>query len=233
VFDIHQSVWNRSGELDERKLGKFIDGLMREFAASPEAKPLLDSGADVGYAGMMLEYSLNYLGVTPDRMSLPDFNEVVFDLFPRKVSTEPESARETIEELRAFWQFVHRQYGLDNAAKILATLDDKAVTLLHEKLADPSNYGMAKSFVMQGRQAGFDMTAQEGIDEFMRVYNSQLLGGPAGWPGLGDIPFPDPHDDWDDLSEPPPLPEGLIPKQQAEKRKARKRQRQARKHTRR
>jgi hypothetical protein len=41
---------------------------------------------------MMMEYAINYPGVTPPEMSLADFNEVVFELFPRKVSTEAESA---------------------------------------------------------------------------------------------------------------------------------------------
>src|SRR5256885_8402615 len=39
----------------------------------------------------------------------------VFELFPRKVSTGPESADHIIAELRAFWEFVRREYGLQSA----------------------------------------------------------------------------------------------------------------------
>jgi hypothetical protein len=41
VFDIHQEI-TRHGEPDERKVQDYIDGLMKEFAASPEAQPLVD-----------------------------------------------------------------------------------------------------------------------------------------------------------------------------------------------
>jgi hypothetical protein len=40
---------------------------------------------------------------------------------------------------------------------------------------DPSKFGMAKSFVMMGRQAGFDMTKEDDIDAFMHRYNASIL----------------------------------------------------------
>ena len=222
MFDIHQKVSTRDGELDERKVGDYIEGLMEEFAASPEAKPLVDSEDGIGWAATMMEYALDYLGSTPPRMSLGDFNEVVFDLFPRKVSTDPESAPAIVNELRAFWQFLRRQYGLRNADRILAALGSDAGERLRQKLADPSNYGMAKSFFMLGQQAGFDMTTQEGLNEFMLAYNSGLAARRLSPPPLAET------DDF--LMLPPVNP--LSPKQREEKRKARKRQRQARKRNR-
>src|SRR5205823_983078 len=115
---------------------------------------------------IMMEYYFNYLGGALPSMSVRDFNEVVFQLFPRKVSTEPESAATILAELRAFWNFVHRQYGLKSAERILATLDGGAEARLRKELADPSNYGMAKSFFMAGLKAGYDMTTQEGMNAF-------------------------------------------------------------------
>src|SRR5207237_84938 len=113
VFDIHQSI-GRDGEIDERRVGKYIDGLMEEFAASPEAQPIIEQYGGVSWAAMMMDYAFNYIGTSVPKMALRDFNEVVFDLFPRKVSTEPDSAPQVIAELRAFWSFLHRQYGLPN-----------------------------------------------------------------------------------------------------------------------
>ena len=173
MFDIHQKI-TRHGESDEQKVGDYIDGLMQEFAASPEAQPLVDSGERIGWAATMMEYALSYLGATPPRMSLGDFNEVVFDLFPRKLSTGAENADPIITELRAFWNFVHRQYGLGNAEKILSSLDEGATDRLREKLADPANFGMAKSMFMMGSQAGFDMTTPEGLAAFQAAYNTRL-----------------------------------------------------------
>jgi hypothetical protein len=184
VFDVHQPVYDRHGEHDEAKVKRYIDGLMQEFANSPEAQPVIEEYGPLNWAAMMMQYALDYLGATPPKMSLRDFNEVVFSLFPRKVAVEPESAPEIIAELRAFWTFLQRQYGLKNAAQILASLNAGAADRLRAELANPANYGMAKSFVTMGQQAGFDMTTQEGIAAFMQAYNSGVLG--RHMPFVGD-----------------------------------------------
>ena len=222
MFDIHQTIYDRHDEIDERRVEKYIDGLMREFFASAEAQPVFDEYGDSGWPALMMEYAIDYIGVTPAEMSLADFNEVVFDLFPRKVSTEADRAASIVAELHAFWKFLHRQYGLANAATIVASLTDAAAKRLERQLANPANYGMAKSFFMQGKEAGFDMTTQEGINDFMAFYNSGLPAGRAG--EIEDIPPPISYQDF---------PSPLSPKQRAEKRKKRKAQRQARKRNRR
>ncbi|MCI0464524.1 MAG: hypothetical protein L0Z62_46935 [Gemmataceae bacterium] len=225
MFDIHQKVHNRHDELDERLVGKYIDGLMEEFAAAPEAQPIIEQEGDIGYAGMMLEYYFNHIGDLFAEMSVSDFNEVVFELFPRKVSIEPERAPAIIAELKAFWAFVQRQYGLESATAILKTLDDRAAGRLQRELADPSKYGMAKSFVMGGIQAGFDMTRKEDVDAYAALYNANLMANPELAPLDGG-------DEADELF----LEPGLLPLPEPDrekKRKERKRQRQARKRNRR
>ena len=92
MFDVHQNYYTEGGEIDERKVQAYIDGLMEDFAHSPEAQPLVGTEEGIGWAATMMEFSFNYLGHSPAQMSLPDFNEVVFDLFPRKLSVEPEHA---------------------------------------------------------------------------------------------------------------------------------------------
>ena len=218
MFQIDPDLFDEeSGESDQDKVEDYVDELLSQFAASPEAKPLLESEAGLGWAGMMLDYSLNHLGVPPARMSLADFNEVLFDLFPRKVSTEAENAPAIVEELKAFWQFLHRQFGLDNARRIESSLNPAAAERLRKKLADPANYGMAKSMFMLGKQAGFDMTTQKGTDQFILAYNSRLANNP--------LPPPLPLDD-DGFDSLPLTSGGMTPKQCAERRKAKKRERQ-------
>jgi hypothetical protein len=224
MFDVHQPITDRYGELDEGRIGDYIDGLIDEFARSPEAKPLLDEGDNLSDAGFMMDYAVNHLGKTPATMSLRDFNEVVFGLLPEKLSTPPENGPRIVAVLRAFWSFLRRQYALPNAAPILKSLDDNAGRRLQAELANPANWGMAKSFVMRGYEAGYDMTTQEGVDAFMAEYNRGLLGGPL--PGPLDVP-PLPFDD--KLLPLPPTPH----KARDAKRKERKRQRQARKRNRR
>jgi hypothetical protein len=177
MFDIHQAIHDQYGESDEVHAQNYIEGLMTEFAQSSEAQSILETYGDIGWPAMMMEYAINHIGCTPPEMTLRDFNEVLFELFPRKVSVEADQAGPIITELRAFWSFVARQYGLDNAQAILAALDDHAVSRLQKKLADPANFGMAKSFFMLGSNAGFDMTTPEGLAAFQTIYNAKLLSG--------------------------------------------------------
>jgi hypothetical protein len=222
MFDIHQPIHDRDGEIDGERVDKYIDGLMEEFVASAEAQPVFDQYGNSGWPAMMMDYAINYPGVTPPEMSLADFNEVVFELFPRKVSTPPESAPVIVAELRAFWSFLQRQYGLANAKPILASLTDAATRRLERELANPANYGMAKSFFMQGLRAGFDMTTEKGLQEFTAAYNRSLPGG--GGNEFEDVPPDIP------FVELPPSP--LSHQERAAKRKKRKAQRQARKRNR-
>jgi hypothetical protein len=225
VFDIHQSIYDEDGEKDEKREGEYVDGLLEEFKASPEAQPILDQYGDVGWVLNMLDFAFNHIGVNVPEMSVGDFNEILFGLFPRKVSVEPGEAGHIVAELRAFWSFVARQYGLRNARQILGTFTPDTARRLEKELGNPANYGMAKSFFMMGTQAGFDMTTQKGLDAAMHAYNAGLLGN---GPGNGPPDFLDAEgDDWSDARP------HVSHQQREKKRQARKKQRQARKRNRR
>lgn len=175
VFDIHRTLTNTYGEIDEAAAEEFEAELMERFADSPEAKPIIERTGDVGWLDLVLQFGRSYEGVTITTMGKTDLSHILLGVFPRKVSCEPSSAPEIVEELRAFWSFVRREFGLRNADECLAMLDDEMARVMERKLADPSNFGMAKSVVMGGMAAGFDMTSHEGMDAFMRVYNANLL----------------------------------------------------------
>jgi hypothetical protein len=237
MFDIHQSVrYSRDGEINPDAAGKYFEGLFSEFADSPEAQPVAEKHDGLGWAATVARYAVDYLGVTPPEMTVNDFREVLFEIIPRKVSTDASSAGAIIDEMRAFWQYLERVYQLKNAGAILATLGDDAAARLEKELANPENFGMAKSFFMKGKEQGFDMTTQEGLDAFMLYHNAQLLGGMMPGPLGGMIPGPGIDSILDDAfgeEEPLSLPPSMTPKQRAELRKKRKSQRQARKRNRR
>jgi hypothetical protein len=177
MFDIHKLAFAADGDWDDNLANEYCEGLMAAFAKSPEADEYSEEFGGIGIVFNMIDFGLSYPGVTPADMTLGDFREILFELFPRKMSVEPDAAPGIIAELRAFWKFVDRAYQLPQAHEMLTELDDDAVSKLREELTDPSNFGMAKSFFMMGSQAGFDMTTQEGLAEFQLAYNSSLLAG--------------------------------------------------------
>jgi hypothetical protein len=174
AFDIQQDIFDKNGELIEDAVEEYQDQLVELFQKSPEGQGLINEGLYIKWLYTMMDYSINYLGVTPARMSASDFREILFDIFPAKVTTTPEAAPEIIPELRAFWKFLQREFHLTNATECLKVLDDKAEQKLRKELANPANYGMAKSMMMMGLERGFDLTTQEGVNEWMLTYNAEI-----------------------------------------------------------
>jgi hypothetical protein len=176
TFDIHQNVFTSDGELKETAT-EYREELERLFEESPEGQALRKEGIEPGWSRMMIGFGMDYLGVTPPQISPDALQEILFDLFPRKVSAPAEDAPEIIRELRAFWQFMQREFGLKNAAACLEVLDDDAITEMQEEMSNPENFGFAKSLVMQGLERGFDLSTEEGLNTWMATYNAEIAAG--------------------------------------------------------
>jgi hypothetical protein len=125
---------------------------------------------------MLLDFGINYLSEVVDEMTLGSVSEFVLNFVPSKVSTEPEVAAEIVYELTMFWRYLDRVYELPEANAIVEWLNtDSLVARLEAELSNSSNYGMAKSMFMSGKNAGYDMTSEAGLAEFMSAHNQSLL----------------------------------------------------------
>jgi hypothetical protein len=154
------------------------------FSKSSEAKQVVDGFGDLGWFQMFLEFGLNYRGEIIDEMTLGGVDDFVFEYIPRKVSTEPEQAASIVLELTMFWEYLDRVYELPEAKAIIEWLkSDGMVARLEAELSDTANFGMAKSMFMSGKTAGYDMTSEKGMAEFITAYNqslqSEVVSAPA------------------------------------------------------
>lgn len=191
MFDLNTSILDPEygEELDEKRLREYIDSLMAEFADSPEAAEFQQEfNTRLGWPATYMHYAAQHLGVTPATMNVIDSEEVLFELFPRKVSVDAEKAGQIIGELRAFWQYLKRTRSLESADDILERLTEDDADRLEAELADEDNYGMAKSFFMAGQKAGYDMTNEADINRFMQVHNARLQSAMAPRPVAGEAP---------------------------------------------
>jgi hypothetical protein len=152
------TLLDEDDELDEDRAEAYRVAILRRFQASPEAQA--EPGAH--WAALLVDYARTYFGQTVESLSASDVHEIVFDIFPRKVSVEPEAAPAIIAGLRAFLEFVHREHPDRSAERCLAVLADGASQQLARRLADPSRFGLAKSVVMSGRAAGFRCDRRRG-----------------------------------------------------------------------
>lgn len=173
-FDIDEPVFDEHGTYLEEPAVRYEHALMEQFAASPEGQAIKEAGTELGWAGVMIHYAISYPGVTPATMTVNDLEEVIYELFPRKVITERGDGAEIIHELRAFWHFVERVYQLPHAQQMLARLTPQAARRLERELRKPATFGMAKSFVLMGQEAGFDMESPEGMQAWVKAYNATI-----------------------------------------------------------
>lgn len=176
-----------SEELDPDARAPLEDELLRQFGACPEAKGLSALGA----CQWVMDFAADYFGATIATLEPTDLREIVFDIIPRKVSIPASAARGIIDELRAFYAFMKREFGFKQADACLRVLAGDAAKKLEAAMSNTGNFGMAKSLFMGGAQAGFDMSSQKGIDAWMREMSSKPLPAsiqlpPLGAPGRAD-----------------------------------------------
>jgi hypothetical protein len=167
-----QTPLMEDGSCGEAAVEKYIDEVLKRYV---EAQEFHEGGEGTCWAGMMLEYGLTYLGAGLAEIARSELDEILFDLFPRKVSCDAKVAQEAVRELHAFWRFAKRELGAPGADGCIDLLARPGVAAeLERTLADPGNWGMAKSFVMQGRAEGYDMTTEKGMRAWREVYNERM-----------------------------------------------------------
>lgn len=196
TFDIHRldKSDGYEEEVDEA-LEQYVEELMECFIQSPEGQAHLARDPEMGfYISQLILYGYHHLGATLPRMSASHVEELVTEVFPRKISlASPDDADDAIPELVAFWEYLKREHHLfqaDAVLKFLRRIEPEFKGMMN----DPARFGMAKSFFMAGRQAGYDMTDQEESQKFMMEYNARILGqGPRALPPL-------PAEHWEEVT---------------------------------
>jgi hypothetical protein len=167
------------GDIDEVELRQPLeDELVQEFLASPEGR----GASDIEGHRMLMSYAAENLGASIGTLEPWGVREVLFDIIPRKVSIEASAAGAIVEDCRAFYRFLGRAYELEQADECLEILGPGTERKLAMALDDPRNFGMAKSLVMSGKDAGFDMQSKEGIEAWMRSIQGKTLPPSVGLP---------------------------------------------------
>ena len=161
-------------EFDEGAPSRYRDEIIAQFERSDEGVALAASGQELHWAHTFVEFVMQYVAVGLPDLEPDDFDALIFEEIPRKVSVEAREASTIVAELRAFWSFLGRAYLLENAPGFVAALDDRAAVRLERELANPENYGPAKSMFMKGLARGFDMSTEEGIQAWFSQYNREL-----------------------------------------------------------
>ncbi|WP_336209083.1 hypothetical protein [Nonomuraea sp. LPB2021202275-12-8] len=130
---------------------------------------------DADEVRLLCDYASDYLNVNELGDFTPaTFDELLLSLYPRKVIAPPESAHETVAAARTLVDYLQHSgaVGLDTASRMRDRLADIA-TRMPEALADPANFGMAKSL--------FSSIGPESLEQSIAIPSGEV-------PDLGEAP---------------------------------------------
>src|ERR1041385_201877 len=80
------ALLDEDGELDDDRVETYAAELLGRFEASPEAQ----AEPAAHWSAMLVDYAAHYFGTTAESLSPAEVHELVFEIFPRKVSVEPD-----------------------------------------------------------------------------------------------------------------------------------------------
>ncbi|MEV4469230.1 hypothetical protein [Nonomuraea sp. NPDC049504] len=134
-----------------------------------------DVEVDADEVRLLCDYASDYLNVNELRDFTPEtFDELLLSIYPRKVIAPPESAPETVAAARTLVDYLSEagQVSAETAAAMRSRLDD-IEPRMPEALADPANFGMAKSL--------FSSIGPESLEQSIAIPSGEL-------PDLGEAP---------------------------------------------
>jgi hypothetical protein len=126
-------------------------------------------------AHWILDYALNYPGRTPEELDEPALREVLLEVFPRKISAEPEFFEHVAPAAEVFLRWLGSEGILEaEAAERLAETVGPWRDEIVANSQDSRRWGLAKGMFMQASAEGYDPTDPGDLDRFMRAYNARL-----------------------------------------------------------
>lgn len=121
------------------------------------------------FAEMMYNYHLQ----EPTAWTASALEEVICDLFPRKISDGDDFYAAVEPVLTSYFEFLTEKNYIGNG-DILAKRLAKVAPLMRKSASDPSSWSFAKQLVMSGKNQGIDFQDDSAVDRFIQNYNDSL-----------------------------------------------------------
>ena len=120
------------------------------------------------------EYMYSYHGLSPEEWDEDGLKECCLYTLPRKITADESYFESIAPVLSAFFAFLSEKNLLKNASQLIRKVK-KIDRQIVRNARNPRNWGIAKSFAMAAKDAGFDITNEEEMRKFITLYNMQQL----------------------------------------------------------
>ena len=133
---------------------KLSTQLEKNYQASPEARAI-NSAASI--SSLIMSFSFSYLNCTVATLCPGQLEEILYEIIPRKVMMPASEAPAMIEDARAFFSYLKRNYQSERADSCLRVLSDDAAAKMAEAMNNPNLFGMGKSILSEGTGSTFNL----------------------------------------------------------------------------
>ena len=123
-FVFNDTVFTAEGKLDGFKEMAFADDLTDVFCASPEGTRHSEKWHDLSFHAALIHCAHRHLDKDLCALDAKDLEKILLETLPRYVGLDGDAGEEIVEELRALWMFLGRQYGAPQAPAMIQVLDD-------------------------------------------------------------------------------------------------------------
>jgi hypothetical protein len=176
----------------------------RRWTGTTKRRLVGDPGTDADELRVVLDLMRDYLDIDrPADLAQGDLEELLLHIYPRKITVlDGADAEDTIPAIRDFLAYLAETSAMpEGMVRTLERELDRIAPRFADAVMDPSNWGMARSYVQAMVADGVDLDDQAAVDRWIAANNTRLDD------------FADEYDDADDtdLKDAFGLPDRLPP----------------------
>jgi hypothetical protein len=163
--DASLDILDETGQVDDLRFDRYREALMTRLSAREDIPDETLAAAE-----MLVEFAATYHGVTFSKIDAAQLEALLLETIPAQLAVEANEAGRIVAAARELMRFARDELGSSAAADALARLDDAFEQRLARELDNPNNFGTGKQLVMAGIAAGYDMSTEEGVAEFVQAF---------------------------------------------------------------
>jgi len=151
----------------------------RRWTRTTKRKLAGDPGTDADELHVLLDLMRDYLGVDrPGDLGEGDVEELLLHVYPRKITVlDGADAEDTIPAMRDFLAYLADSGAMpEGTVRTLERELERIAPRFTDAVMNPSNWGMARSFVQAMVADGVDLNDQTAVDRWIATYNTRLGG---------------------------------------------------------
>jgi uncharacterized protein YchJ len=164
----------REYEDGERRSEELVGRFMESELSGKLDPELFEDAGFIAYH--VLRYACSYIGSSPEELDEFTLEEVLLEIFPRKLTAERDLFEKIAPVTACFLKWLEFEGILADASSLIETVRGWKDAIAANGM-NPQYWSMAKSFMMQAKADGVDMGDEQAMQRYLAEYNLRLMEG--------------------------------------------------------